>query len=162
MCNSNFVKIENSRSVAKAGGGGGGGGRTLHLPDPNKFILPRTEHMPLLMLCFKLRAWRTLRFILFLCRKRVPHHNFSFHKMAHLAATFSKKPVSSHFSTDIKTLNIVETLNWVSFDATVSLDFPCHGSKHVLPTESKPIVLSICNPFYNLKPVTDQSTTKRL
>ena len=50
--------------------------------------------------------------------------------------------------------------NLVWFDATVSLGFPCHIPEHVSPTESKPIVLYICNSFYNQKPLTDQFTTK--
>ena len=53
--------------------------------------------------------------------------------MAQLAATFSKQPVSSHFSADLETLNIAETLNLVWFDATASLGFPCHTSEHVFP-----------------------------
>ena len=157
MCNSNFVKIENSRPVAKAGGRGEGGGLSICPTQISSFC---PEQNTCLFWCYALNCGPEEPFVssYFYAERGY----FSFHKKAHLAATFTKKPVSSHFSTDIKTLNIVETLNWVSFDATVSLDFPCHGSKHVLPTESKPIVLSICNPFYNHKPVTDQSTTKRL
>ena len=33
-----------------------GGGENSPLPDPNKSILPTTENMPFLILCFKLQA----------------------------------------------------------------------------------------------------------
>ena len=36
-----------------------------------------------------------------------------------------------HFSTDICTFNVLETLNLIWSDATASLGFPCHTSEHV-------------------------------
>lgn len=36
-----------------------------------------------------------------------------------------------HFSTDICTFNILETLNLIWSDATASLGFPCNTSEHV-------------------------------
>ena len=52
-----------------------------------KFILPARKNMPFSMVCFNLQAWKIIRFILFLRRKRVPSHNFWFHKMAQLVAS---------------------------------------------------------------------------
>ena len=48
--------------------------------------------------------------------------------MAQLVATFNNQPVRNHYSTDIETFNIAETLNIVSSDATTILDFHCHVS----------------------------------
>ena len=128
----NSLSLE-PRHVAK-----GGRGKDCSLPDPNKLILPTTENMPFLTLRFRLQVWRILRFILFLCRKRVPHHNFWFHKMTLLVATFSKSPVSGHISTTIETIYIAETVNLVWSNATGSLGFPCHTFENVSAQNPSP------------------------
>ena len=46
--------------------------------------------------------------------------------MVQLVATFNNQPVRNHYSTDIETFNIAETLNMVSYEATAILDFHCH------------------------------------
>ena len=46
--------------------------------------------------------------------------------MVQLVAAFNNQPVRNYYSTDIETLNIAETLNMVSSDATAILDFHCH------------------------------------
>ena len=51
--------------------------------------------------------------------------------MTYLVATFSKYPVTSHFSTDIETLHIAEALSVVWFDTNASLGFPCYTSEQV-------------------------------
>ena len=50
--------------------------------------LAHNKNVLLLILRFKLQACRFLGFNFCFCRKRVPHHNFWFHKMAQLIAHF--------------------------------------------------------------------------
>ena len=59
-------KKKGKRTSNKNDDGGGGGERgSFPLPNLNRFILPKAENVSFWMLCFKLQAWRVLRFIIF-------------------------------------------------------------------------------------------------
>ena len=72
--------------------------------------------------------------------------------MAQLVATSSQQPARSHFSMDIETFNIADTLNLVGYDATANLSFPCQTSEQVPPQNSSPQSFQYSNPLQSSLP----------
>ena len=106
---------------------------------------------------------RILRFVLYLCRKRGPHHNFWFHKMAHLVALSVSNHFVATFQMTLKHLIMPRRLTW--FDLTLSWvwilpvtlpnGFPHRIQAHSLLHKKPSLQSQTCN-----KPVCHQKAIK--